>query len=77
MTDEKDRPDLVKFAQRMLRDWPEYGLDMDGGELQEIAVECGLLYPVRMDAPCSDDVCNCADCGATFPTTCYRRATLT
>lgn len=68
-------PNWIEFARHIMEDWPEYGIDMDGGELQELAVQCGLLYPVTMEKPCSDvdGACNCADYGSDFPTTCYRR----
>jgi hypothetical protein len=66
------QPDLEQFARRIMEDWPENG-DIDGWQLQDIAVECGLLIPTTVTEPCCDD-CQCSDTG--FPTTCYRRCDL-
>lgn len=49
------------------------GGDFGGGELQDLAVQYGLLKPVEMQAPCSKDHCQCADNDAAFPTICLRK----
>jgi hypothetical protein len=67
---------LLGFAQAIMRSWP-HG-DVDGGDLQEIAVEHGLLQPETRFAPCSEEGCNCAEYYATDEwaegITCYRKA---
>jgi hypothetical protein len=48
--------------------------DIDGGWLQDKAVECGVLIPVEATEPCIDPEqgnCACAEYGD-FPLTCYR-----
>lgn len=62
------------FARAIMKSWPEG--DVDGGELQAIAVRHGLLTPTTLYAPCGDS-CLCAD---TFGEdefaegiTCYRK----
>ena len=50
--------------------------DLDGSDLQELSVKHGLLEPIEMTAPCSEDACSCYECGADFPTTCYRKTRL-
>ncbi len=51
---------LLDFANGIFEtaDWPDGG-DIDGFELQEIAVKHGLLIEVTRHAPCGD-VCSCA-----------------
>lgn len=63
---------LRTFAQRVMANWPEG--DVDGGDLQSIAVECGLLMPVDVTQPCGEG-CNCAGYGD-FPLTCFRPTAL-
>jgi hypothetical protein len=50
---------LRKFAQRVMDDWPD-GSNMDGGELQDIAHECGLLKDIIRTESCGDN-CGCAE----------------
>lgn len=46
--------------------------DLDGGDIQEWGVKCGLLQKVVATAPCGEG-CVCADyVGDDFPTDCYR-----
>ena len=60
---------LLFFARRMLSVPP--GTDFDGGDLQDAAVEFGLLETVEVHESCGDN-CLCAEFG--FPQTCYRKA---
>lgn len=55
-----DLEKLRRFAQRVMENWPEGGID--GGGLQEIAIECGLLMAKDPPptSPCGDN-CTCAD----------------
>jgi hypothetical protein len=73
MNDELDR--LRRFAAAVLESWP-LG-DVDGGELQELAVKQGLLIPTTVTAPCGEG-CNCADYYGDDElkegVVCYRRA---
>lgn len=62
---------LRTFAQRIMTNWPEGGVD--GGELQDTAVDCGLLEPNEVSEPCGEN-CRCAEYGD-FPVTCYRPTT--
>jgi hypothetical protein len=49
---------LRAFAQEVMECWP-LG-DVDGGELQDIAVKHGLLYEARPSEPCGEE-CDCRD----------------
>lgn len=67
-----DLRNLAKFGEAVLEEFQEAYTDIDGGWLQDKAVECGVLVEVEATEPCGDN-CGCA--GVTdFPTTCYRRA---
>lgn len=46
---------------------------LDGGDLQDRAVEAGILAPVTAAARCGEN-CACSEYGADFPATCYRFA---
>ncbi len=70
MTDE-DR--LRAFAQAIMESWPQG--DVDGADLQDAAIEHGLLTPVNVAAPCNDESCMCAEVG-NLPGICYRRTSL-
>jgi hypothetical protein len=48
------------------------GGSLDGGELQGLLVDVGVLVPIQVDEPCGEG-CNCAEFGD-FPMTCYRLA---
>lgn len=50
----------------------EFG-DLDGGFLQDKAVEVGALVEVEVTEACAEDGCHCAEYGD-FPQTCYRYA---
>lgn len=63
---------LRAFAQRVMKNWPDG--DVDGGELQDAAVECGLLAPHKVNEPCGEG-CRCAEVGD-FPLICYRPTVL-
>ena len=74
MTAERDR--LRNFADRMLVNWPTG--DVDGGELQDAAVECGLLIATHPTEPCNEGDCSCLEYFgleefAEGGVTCYRR----
>ena len=69
----RERPDLAGFAEAIMRCWPEG--DVDGGDLQEIAIKHGLLRPETRTELCEPE-CDCAgmfDGGDEW--TCYRRVT--
>jgi len=68
----EDLTALRAFAQRVMANWPDS--DVDGDELQEAAVDCGLLKPFEVTEPCGEG-CRCADYGG-FPLTCYRPTAL-
>lgn len=69
MTPEKHRALFRKLAETC---W--HGGDLDGGTLQEWLTEAGVLVPVRMEKPCGENFCACAEAGAIFPEDCYRLA---
>ena len=76
MTDKQSNYDrLLAFARKILSAWPEGGVE--GDDLQDIAVEHGLLVPETRYAPCVEE-CPCAWCATEeeFATgvICYRRA---
>ena len=47
--------------------------DIDGGDIQDMAVKCGLFAPVEATESCATETnrCVCAEDGD-FPMTCYR-----
>lgn len=47
------------------------GYPMDGGDIQDWGVECGLLKAVTVSAPCGEG-CVCDAYDGTYPTECYR-----
>lgn len=63
---------LRRFAQRVMANWPEGGFD--GDELQDAAVDCGLLKPFEVEESCGEG-CRCSEYGG-FPLTCYRPTAL-
>ncbi|WP_205169348.1 hypothetical protein [Burkholderia sp. LMG 13014] len=62
---------LKRFAGLVLKDHRNGGYpgDVDGGELQAYAEQCGLIEERRVESPCGEN-CSCTDFGE-FPTTCY------
>ncbi|HDR8930476.1 TPA: hypothetical protein QDA84_000470 [Burkholderia vietnamiensis] len=70
MTDD-DVAKLKRFAGLVLKDHRNGGYpgDVDGGELQAYAEQCGLIEERRVESPCGEN-CSCTDFGE-FPTTCY------
>jgi hypothetical protein len=62
---------LMRFAGLVLKahrndGWPG---DVDGDDLQDWALRCGLIEERQMSEPCGE-TCTCAEV-ADFPTTCY------
>jgi hypothetical protein len=50
------------------------GGDWDGGSLQHLAVQHGLLKSQTAESPCGGEgQCNCALVGSEFPTSCFRK----
>ncbi|WP_175786440.1 hypothetical protein [Burkholderia anthina] len=62
---------LKRFAGLVLKDHRNGGYpgEVDGGELQAYAEQCGLIEERRVESPCGEN-CPCTDFGE-FPTTCY------
>lgn len=58
----------ISLIRAIVRSWPDG--DLDGGELQELAYQHGILERREVTEPCGD-ACRCADYGD-FPATCYR-----
>ena len=67
-----DNARLRGFAEAVMESWP-HG-DVDGGALQDIAEEHGLIKLVEVNEPCCED-CVCAEVGS-FPLECYRKTSL-
>lgn len=61
---------LEKFAMDVLKSWP-HG-DLDGADLQRIAVENGMLIERTRAEQCGEN-CNC-EAYASFPLICYEKA---
>ena len=65
--------DFIAFARLVMQEWPETCGELDGCDLQDLAVECGLLLPETRTTPCCDD-CFCAEYhGHDETLTCFRR----
>lgn len=64
---------LRDFARWALTESSFSGMDLDGGSVQDKAMELGLLVRREATKPCGDN-CSCADFG--FPSWCYRFAPL-
>lgn len=71
---QKVRDQALQFANHVINGVFEGG-DWDGGELQSLAVQYGLLKPVEMRERCGE-ACSCAENGADFPATCFRKTYL-
>ena len=67
---EAENERLRKFVGRVLGEARQYMSDIDGGDVQAWAVECGLLEEWMATEPCGEQ-CECAEV-ADFPTRCYR-----
>ena len=69
---------LRAFSRAVLECWPDG--DVDGGMLQDLAVQHGLLEPQTKTAPCREEGCRCAEYYASDEwvdgITCYRRTAL-
>lgn len=63
---------LAAFGAAVLEESRDDLCDLDGGWLQEKAVELGVLVEVPVTEACDESTCRCAEYG--FPTTCYRYA---
>lgn len=65
---------LKKFAREILRDFPESV--PDEWTIRDLAVECGILQPATVTAPCGE-TCRCAEYHGSEElakgVTCYRR----
>ena len=67
------KPDLLNFVDAVI----EFGFEgegLDPFDIQDLALEYGLLEPREMQEPC-DENCRCLiDAGSDeFPLTCYRK----
>ncbi|NTZ82245.1 hypothetical protein FCJ61_04225 [Burkholderia metallica] len=62
---------LMRFVGLVLKDHRNGGYpgDVDGGEIQGYAEQCGLIEERQVTEPCSE-TCSCTDFGQ-FPTMCY------
>jgi hypothetical protein len=49
--------------------------DVDGGSLQELGVQTGVLEIVEAKGPCAEEGCMCAAMGGDWPVDCYRVVT--
>jgi hypothetical protein len=62
---------LLGFARKILNGYYDCAPgDLDGGDVQDWAVEAGLLVPTEMTKACGEN-CVCAEMDD-FPQTCYR-----
>jgi hypothetical protein len=79
------RADLAKlraFAEWCMLEGCWKGMDIDGGDAQDKAIELGLVEPVTVDGPCGVErwsvvgpetrSCACAEWADEWPVTCYR-----
>jgi hypothetical protein len=67
-------PDYKRFALAVLINSRDgNGGDVDGGTIEDVAKECGLLVGVEVSEPCGE-YCVCAEYEA-FPMSCYRYST--
>ena len=68
---------LRSFARDVMETWPRG--DLEGGDLQDLAVKHGLLVPETRYTPCREE-CFCAEYATTEEfedgVICYRRAAL-
>jgi len=67
----KQHEALLTFARKIMASWPEG--DVEGIDLQDIALETGLLHQILATESCGEG-CRCAGYRDDFPLTCYRLA---
>ncbi len=70
-----DEVERLRAAARLgawaLKESRESWSDLDGGALQDKAVELGVMVEVTVTEPCDPEFCQCAEYGD-FPQTCIR-----
>ena len=70
------KPDFESFARAIMDKYINadgMGIDMDGGEVQDLAEKHGVMKVVKMTEYCDEEgACGCRDYGADLPTDCYR-----
>ena len=64
-------PDFKKFADEIIQLCCWDAIMIDGADVQEIAVKCGVMKEVRREEPCGE-FCTCAEI-TDFPTICYEK----
>lgn len=74
---EREVEALRKFAGLVLSDHRENMGDVSGFDVEDWAVECGLLEKVEVHEPCGDD-CQCVEYHGSdgFPAECLRNSAL-
>lgn len=65
-------PDYERFAKWVMNHYEYLDVEIDGGDFQDMAHECGLLMAVEVTEPCAE-FCLCAEYDG-IPGTCYRKA---
>ena len=78
LTADAEIESLRAFSRAILECWPDG--DVDGGMLQDLAVQHGLLEPQTKTMPCSKESCRCREYYASDQWVdgiiCYRRTAL-
>lgn len=69
-----DLTNLRAFAQAVFGAWPDGGMCLDGGDLQELGLRYGLLTERTATEPCGEH-CVCRDYGE-FPQQCLSKTSL-
>lgn len=59
---EKERDQLRKFVAKVVGEW-SWGHNVDGGDVQDLAEELGLIVKLPHDPKCSDEDCPCEAMG--------------
>ena len=69
---------IARFAGLVMREARGELGDLDGGWLQDRMIECELLHEVRVEGPCSEEHCRCAEYHGSdgFPAECLRPTAL-
>ena len=65
------QPDWKTFAAKVLQASRKNLSDVDGGDIQDWAVECGLLVAQMQTETCGEE-CRCAEYGMDLPWECFR-----